>query len=73
MCYIERLLNDGSYESLCKIIKTIYLRNKDRLNKRRRITEKDTAYFERVENILYSEFSIALNMTYDDMKEYAMK
>ena len=72
--YIEKtykeLLMEGTYEDLIKIIKTTYLRNDFRIKNKRKISEKDYNYFMQAENYLYNELAIALNMTYDETKEY---
>lgn len=69
----KNLLNDGTHESLIKIIKTTYLRNKNRVENNRKIGEKDDTYFKKAENLLYTEFSYALGKTYDETKEYVLK
>lgn len=66
----KKLINFGDYNDLIKIIKTTYLRNKDREDEKRKISDKDKFYFDKAEKYLYTEFSIALNMTYDETKEY---
>jgi len=66
----KRLLYDGGLEGLIKIIKTTYLRNEDRINNRRKISEKDDNYFNLAEQYLYSEFSISLGLNYNDVKKY---
>ena len=68
----KRLLQDGSYEGLVKIIKTTYLRNEDRINNKRKISEKDDNYFNLAEKYLYSEFSISLGIPYEKVKEYVI-
>lgn len=68
----KRLLNSDKYEDLIKIIKTTYLRNKEREDSKKKISDKDKFYFEKAERLLYSEFSIALNITYDETKEYVI-
>lgn len=68
----KRLLHDGGYEGLVKIIKTTYLRNEDRINNKRKISEKDDNYFNLSEKYLYSEFSISLGMEYDEVKKYVI-
>lgn len=64
------LLNDGSYDSLIRIIKTTFLRNKLRAENNRKVGEKDLAYLKKAEKLLYNEFSIALGMSYDETKKY---
>ena len=68
----KMLLNDGTHESLIKIIKTTYIRNKNRLESNRKIGEKDDAYFKKAENLLYTEFSYALGKNYNETKEYVL-
>lgn len=66
----KRLISLYDHESLIKIIKTTYVRNKNRLENKRKIGEKDSTYFKKAENMLYTEFSIALNKTYEETEEY---
>lgn len=68
----KRLLNSDKHEDLIKIIKTSYLRNKEREENKRKISDKDKYYFDKAEKLLYSEFCIALNMDYDETKEYVV-
>lgn len=74
--YIEqeykKLMANGSYEDLIKIIKTTYLRNKERLDNNKKATDKDSNYFKLAEKYLYTEFSIAMNITYEEAKEYVI-
>lgn len=69
----KQLLNSGKPEDLIKIIKTTYLRNKQRLDSKRKISDKDKNYFEQAEKLLYTEFSVVLNMNFDDTKNYIIK
>ena len=39
------LMQNGTHEDLIKIIKTIYLRNKERLDNNKKTTDKDNYYF----------------------------
>ncbi len=68
----RKLLNEMTHEGLIKIIKTTYVRNKERIDNKRKIGEKDDTYFKRAEKLLYTEFSIALNKTYDETKDYVV-
>lgn len=74
---IENIYNDllrsGDYIDFIKIIKTTYLRNNDRIKNKKKISEKDMYYFNLAEKYLYSEFSVALGMSYDETKEYVIK
>lgn len=64
------LLNTGNHEDLVKIIKTTYLRNKERLESKKKISEKDDNYFNKAEDYLYNELGVALNMKKEEVKEY---
>ena len=66
------LMNSGKYLDLIKIIKTTYLRNKDRADNRKKIGSKDNSYFCQAEKRLYEEFSIVLGMSYDDTRNYVI-
>lgn len=66
------LINSGNHRDLIKIIKTTYLRNNARLELGKKIGEKDMNYFQMAESLLYGEFSIALNMSYDETKKYVI-
>lgn len=67
------LLNSGKHEDLIKIIKTTYLRNHQRLNNNKKIGDKDNYYFELAEKYLYNEFSIPLDMNYEETKKYVIE
>ncbi len=69
----KELLKSDNHLDLIKIIKTTYLRNKERLDNNKKIGEKDYNYFNLAEKYLYTEFSIVLNMTYQETKEYIKK
>lgn len=72
--YIEKtykdLLYNGTHQDLIKIIKTTYLRNEDRINSNKKISEKDKDYFNQAEKYLYNELSIVYNMSFEETKNY---
>lgn len=67
------LINDGTHESLIKIIKTTYMRNKERADNKRKIGDKDEYYFKLAEKYLYNELSIVLNMSFENTKNYIIQ
>ena len=67
------LLNSEDIIDLIKIIKTTYIRNQERLENKKKISDKDNYYFEKAEKYLYNEFSIVLNRTYEDTKQYIIE
>lgn len=68
----KKLLERGTHEDLIKIIKTSYLRNKSRIDSKKKIREKDDTYLKMAEKTLYNEFSIVLNKSYDDTLKYVV-
>ena len=75
--YIEKtykdLLYNGTVKDLIKIIKTTYIRNDIRIRDNKKISDKDKTFFENAEEYLYNELSIALDMNFNDTKEYIIK
>ena len=69
----KNLLLSGDHEDLIKIIKTTYLRNKERIEKSKKTTDKDVYYFNLAEKYLYQEFQVILGLTYDETKEFVIK
>lgn len=62
------LINDGSYESLIQIIKTIY--NRQKINKKKKLSDRESTYYKEAEKYLYTELGTALKMTVKDTKKY---
>lgn len=65
----KELLKDYREESLLVIMKTAFLRNKSRINNKRKIGEKDEYYFNLAEKFLDYEIAISLNISYDEAKK----
>ena len=68
----KELLSTHNTLDLAKIIKTTYLRNQKRLNSGKKIADKDNNYFNLAEKYLYTTLGIALNMSYEECKEYVI-
>ena len=68
----KRLLSTPTHKNLIRIIKTTYLRNKERLENNKKVAEKDKNYFELAEEYLYNEFSIILGYTFEETKAYVI-
>lgn len=66
------LLKTEKHEDLIKIIKTTYLRNKNRVESNKKISEKDDTYFKLAEKFLYNEFSVVLNKSFEETKNYVI-
>jgi len=66
----KKLLADETHESLIKIIKTTYLRNKERIDNKRKVSDKDEYYFNLAEKYLYNELSIVLGLSFDEVKKF---
>lgn len=68
----KNLLSSDSLEDYVRIIKTTYLRNKEREENKKKVSDKDNYYFNLAEKYLYNEFSIVLNKTYEETKKYVI-
>ncbi|MBQ9328143.1 MAG: hypothetical protein IJ225_06370 [Solobacterium sp.] len=67
------LMKGDSLEDLVCIIKTSYLRNDERMKNHKKLASIDSEYLQKAENLLYTELSIALDMSYEESKEYFEK
>ena len=66
----RNLLATGNKEDIIRVLKTAHLRNKARLENKKKMNEKDINYLEKAEKLLYNEFSIVLNLSLEDTKQY---
>jgi|GEM_PF-903950 len=67
------LMNSDNVEDLVKVIKTTYARNDARSKTGRHAGEKDSAYFKRAEQSLYSELAVSLEMSYEQANAYVAR
>lgn len=66
----KEYIRQNSCEGWIKLIKTIYLRKEKRILKGCKVTAVDSRYFKQAEDYLYGEFSVALDMTKDEVRAY---
>lgn len=64
------LLKSDDLSDLVRIIKTSYGRNQARMEQHKKLASIDDEYLQRAEKYLYDEISVALNMSYDESKQY---
>lgn len=64
----KQAIKSGNYQDLIKVIKTTYLKNKERQDNNKKMGEKDNNYFQQAERQVYREFSLALGITYEEVK-----
>lgn len=69
----KNCLNTLGYDGLITIIKTCYLRNKNRLDNKKKVSDKDLYYLSLAEKYLYNELAISLNIEFDEVCEYVTK
>ena len=69
----KKLMKSGTHEDLVKVIKTTYLRNKERAKNNKKLSDKDNEYFNRAEKYFYNELSIVLKMDFEETKDYIHK
>lgn len=55
------------------IIKTLYLRNKERVEQGKKVTFVDDRYYKEAKQNLYDEFSIALGIGKDEVEDYIIQ
>ena len=66
----KQLLCSVNKEDLIKLIKTTYLRNKYRLENKKRKNLRDSEYMEKAEKLLYTEIGVVLNLTFEETKNF---
>jgi len=68
----KELMQSGKHEDLIKIIKSAFLRNKERVDSKRKPTDKDENYFALAEKYLYTEIAVVYNISFDEAKNYVL-
>lgn len=66
----KEYIRQNHCEDWIKLIKTIYLRKEKRISKGYKVTALDIKYFKQAEDFLYGEFSVALDMTKEEVRTY---
>ncbi len=69
MQYKEAVLS-GDCHALVRIIKTLYLRRKSRMESGKKVAAVDERYFRQAEDLLYGELAFVLGMDRDDIAPY---
>ncbi len=63
-------MKTGDYRSWISIVKTLYVRKKERLSQGKKITALDERYMRVAENELYNELSLTLEIPKENMEQY---
>lgn len=66
----KEALGTGDYRAWVSIVKTLYLRKKERLSQGKKITSLDERYMRAAENELFSELSLALEIPKSEILNY---
>jgi len=69
----KKLLFTNNHEDLIKIIKTVHLRNQQRKKNKKKLSDKDNYYLNQSEKYLYNEFSIVLELNFEETKSFITK
>lgn len=69
----KEALHTCDCRQLIKIIKTIYMRKKQRTENGKTLTAVDKKYFNMAEEHLYGELAVSLGIQKDEVKDYIMK
>lgn len=65
----ESSLQDYTCETLMKLIKSICMKNYEVILGKRKLNETDLKYLKRAEDLLYNEFSVAMGVAVEDVKQ----
>lgn len=68
----KSILAECDCRGLVQIIKTIYQRQRKRLEEGRKLAVRDEKYFKQAENNLYSELAVVLKMSKDEVRDYML-
>ena len=66
----KEALNTCDYRAWVSIVKTLYLRKKERSAQGKKVTALDERYMRTAENELYSELSLSLEIPKNEMENY---
>ena len=64
------LLKGDAPEDLVRIIKTSYLRNKERMESHKKLASIDGEYLLKAERYLFEEFAVAMHTSFEKAKSY---
>lgn len=64
------LIKGDDIKDLIRIIKTSYMRNRERLSSHKKMTTIDDEYLQKAENYLYTEIGVSLDLSYDESKYF---
>lgn len=71
--FYKKHLHDYNCEDLVRVIKMSYEKMKEAESKRKKGGETDRHFLRKAEELLYDEFSVALDMPVEDVKKYIME
>lgn len=69
----KECMKNHKCEDWIRVIKTLYLRRMERLEKGQKVTATDARYMKAAEDNLYLEFSMALGIDRDEVESYIEK
>lgn len=64
------IMKGNSLDELVSVIKTTFLRNRERAVNHKKLANIDEEYLAKAEDLLYSEMSVALGIPYEECGEY---
>ena len=66
----KEALKSGDYRSWVSVVKTLHVRQRERLAQGKKVTALDERYMRAAENELYNELSLTLEVPKDEMEAY---
>ena len=68
--HYKHSLDSHEVSDLVQMIKTIYLKNEDLTSRGKRLSNTDSQYMKKAEDLLHSELSIALDIPFNEVEQF---
>ncbi|ERJ12244.1 CarD family transcriptional regulator [Haloplasma contractile] len=69
----REMIESGKTKDLIKVVKTLYLKNKELTENYKKMTFRDKELLNDAQKLLYAEFGFALNIPSDQVEEYILE
>lgn len=66
----DEIYKSGDMKKICQIVKSVYLQNEENINGKKPISNSDREYLMKINNDIYDEFSIALDIPFEEVEEF---
>lgn len=66
----DEIYKSGDMKKICQIVKSVYLQNEETMSGKKPISNSDREYLVKINNDIYDEFSIALDIPFEDVESF---